>query len=303
MTTPTALFAGPGAYRTLHPNLTGSDPFTPHRPLGGQTPLSSRGAFSLQMGTRGGENALLNVKGGLTPFGGGWVEVVVSGGAYLALGGDRLLVSGVGVPMGPVTLMVDRLEGLGLEVGMPVLVETEALVVGGQRVSTGRMRPWRGSRPGAVRGDPRPVAEAVLRRIAAPDTAIRKGLEALAAGDVRRGARLLAGLGRGLTPEGDDVLAGHAAWCHAAGARLRVSELVAGRASPIGLAYLRCAERGELFAPAAALLAAIRGGEHERALSLLPAVRALGASSGTALVWGIAAGAVSSTTVDEHSPS
>ena len=109
MTGPTALFAGPGAYRTLRPNLKGSDPVTSPNPQGGQTPLCSRDTFPLQMSSRARANPLLNDKGGQTPLSLGWVEVVVGGGAYLAVGGDRLLLSRAGVPVGPLTLVVDRL--------------------------------------------------------------------------------------------------------------------------------------------------------------------------------------------------
>ena len=179
MTGPTALFAGPGAYRTLRPNLKGSDPFTSPNPQGGQTPLCSRDTFPLQMSSRARANPLLNDKGGQTPLSLGWVEVVVGGGAYLAVGGDRLLLSRAGVPVGPLTLVVDRLEGLRLEVGMPVVVRAEALTVSGQRVSVGRVRPWCGLVVGPANGDPRPVVEAVLERLPAPDTAIRDGLEGL----------------------------------------------------------------------------------------------------------------------------
>jgi hypothetical protein len=62
----------------------------------------------------------------------------------------------------------------------------------------------------------------------------------------------------------------------------------AGRSSPLGLAYLRCAARGELPDPAARMLAALRVGS-------VPAVRVAarrsaewGATSGAALVWGMA---------------
>jgi hypothetical protein len=158
-------------------------------------------------------------------------------------------------------------------------------------------------RAGAASGDPRAVAQRVLERLPAPGRGLRDGVDALAAGAVRWAAQLLAGRGRGLTPEGDDILAGYAAWRHAAGAPARISALASSRASPIGLAYLRCAERGELAEPAAALLAAVRAGDQGRALALLPGLRAWGASSGSAIAWGIAAGAISSTTVDEHPPS
>jgi hypothetical protein len=98
------------------------------------------------------------------------------------------------------------------------------------------------------------------------------------------------------------VLAGYAAGRYALAAPVRLTADADGLASPIGLAYLRCAERGELAEPAAAVLGAVGAGKSERALSLLPGLHRWGASSGFGLLWGIAA-AVSSTSVDGRLPS
>jgi hypothetical protein len=108
---------------------------------------------------------------------------------------------------------------------------------------------------------------------------------------VRDAVRLLAGRGEGLTPAGDDGLAGYAGWAAATGATPELSALAAGRASPIGLAYLRCAERGELPAPAAATIAAVLAGDREAAARRARVLRRWGGSSGSALLWGIGAGA------------
>ncbi|HEV2775641.1 MAG TPA: DUF2877 domain-containing protein, partial [Solirubrobacteraceae bacterium] len=61
--------------------------------------------------------------------------------------------------------------------------------------------------------------------------------------------------------------------------------------APLGRAYLRCAERGELPAPAAAVLSAIRRGDRAGAARRAARLADWGASSGAALLWGIAAGA------------
>ena len=98
----------------------------------------------------------------------------------------------------------------------------------------------------------------------------------------------LAGRGEGLTPAGDDVLAGFAAWRWASGAPVA---LPAQRCAPLGREYLRCAERGELPAPAAAVLAAIRAGDAPAAARRAGGLAEWGASSGAALLWGMAAGA------------
>jgi Protein of unknown function (DUF2877) len=103
----------------------------------------------------------------------------------------------------------------------------------------------------------------------------------------------LAGLGRGLTPEGDDVLAGYAGWRSATCDPVLISGRATGLASPIGLAYLRCAERGELPDGAARLVAACRAGDTAAGLSALPDLRRWGSTSGAAVAWGIGAGTAS----------
>ena len=108
------------------------------------------------------------------------------------------------------------------------------------------------------------------------------GLAALRGGDLEAAVAALAGRGDGLTPAGDDVLAGYAAWSGAA-----LSPLAAG-ASPIGLAYLRCAERGELPEVVARVVAAIRAGDAEAARRRARALSRWGSSSGAAILWGVA---------------
>ncbi len=135
------------------------------------------------------------------------------------------------------------------------------------------------------------AAMAALADLPEPPQRLRPGIAMLAAGRIRDSVRALAGLGEGLTPEGDDVLAGAAAalfWLRSA-ATESISTLADGRASPLGLAYLRCAERGELPDGAAQLLGAIRGGSPRGVAAALTSVRSWGASSGTALAWGICA--------------
>jgi Protein of unknown function (DUF2877) len=104
-----------------------------------------------------------------------------------------------------------------------------------------------------------------------PPGFLGRGITALAAGRVRDAVHAHAGLGEGLTPAGDDVLAGYAAARGALGAlgapegvalngSVPLSTLAAERSSALGLAYLRCAQRGELPDAGAQLLVAIRCG-------------------------------------------
>jgi hypothetical protein len=61
------------------------------------------------------------------------------------------------------------------------------------------------------------------------------------------------------------------------------------RSSELGLAYLRCAQRGELLDAGSLLVHAILRGDAPDALAAVPLLRGSGASSGTALAWGIVA--------------
>jgi hypothetical protein len=68
-----------------------------------------------------------------------------------------------------------------------------------------------------------------------------------------------------------------------------LSPRACGRSSPLGLAYLRCAERGELPEPAGALLQALVAGDAAAAGRRARRLATWGASSGAALFWGMAA--------------
>jgi hypothetical protein len=143
-----------------------------------------------------------------------------------------------------------------------------------------------------------------LARTAGP--AAGRLLEAALRGEaaaLARAARGLAGLGPGLTPSGDDLLAGFvAAWTlvgealgqgHAACERVTAA-IVAGAtraASPLGRAWLGHARRGELLEPMTRFVAALFAPELR---DLAPAVRdalAVGSSSGTDWMVGFLLGA------------
>jgi hypothetical protein len=120
----------------------------------------------------------------------------------------------------------------------------------------------------------------------------RSAVAALVAGDARPAGALL-GDGPGLTPAGDDVVAGALAACALAGreAALRSApELVAAaraRTTALSAALLSCAAAGQVVPEAARLLAALGGtGGVAAALAEL---RAVGSTSGTALAVGIVA--------------
>jgi len=224
----------------------------------------------------------------------GVVEIALRPGGYVVLGGGRwLLVAHARAPQGPLTLAVTGLEARPLAAGEPVRVEDGALTIGDRAPIA--LAP----RAVAAPAEPRVIAPAgndvvahafaaALAASPAPGDELAPGLDALRRGDHAGAVASLAGLGPGLTPSGDDVLAGYAAWCHGSGVPVR---LAAERCSPIGRAYLRCAERGELPQVAERVLQAIRAGDADGARRRARALRHWGASSGTAILWGAAAGA------------
>jgi hypothetical protein len=227
----------------------------------------------------------------------GTVEIVLRRGAYLSFGADWIALADVGAPFGPLSVAVRGIAELGLAPGMEVRTGDGRLVCGDAVLTLERMRERRTTpvEPGSIAG-----ASAVLRAVGAADVELppvpallRAGVDAIATGSSRREAvDLLAGLGDGLTPAGDDVLAGYAAWL-AVGEEeeARLSTLTVGRSSPLGLAYLRCAERGELPDAAAELLSAIHRGSASAVRDAIPGLCAWGANSGVALAWGLLAAA------------
>jgi len=226
----------------------------------------------------------------LAAGGGGAVEIALRPGGYVRLRtGDWLLVAHARAPRGPLTLAVTGLEGRPLAAGEPVRIADGALVLGERSpIALGSLGAT--PAPAAPPLDPgwREALAAALAACPEPGPELAPGLAALRRGDRAAAVAALAGLGPGLTPSGDDVLAGYAAWRHRSGAAVR---LAAERCSPLGRAYLRCAERGELPEVAERVLDAIRAGDADGARRRARALSRWGASSGTAILWGAAAGA------------
>jgi hypothetical protein len=113
------------------------------------------------------------------------------------------------------------------------------------------------------------------------------------AASAARAARGLAGLGPGLTPSGDDLLAGFAAAWILVGdslgldgvARERVMDGIVGGArrgaSPLGRAWLEHARRGELLEPMTRFVAALLAAEARDLAGTVRGALEVGSSSGT----------------------
>lgn len=223
---------------------------------------------------------------------GGHVELAFGPGGYLRLGRRHVLLAPARSPLGPLSILVAGLGRGDLVPGDPAAVSGGALVVGPLRIELAGARDAPAPRAGELAVGWSVALEAARDAVAPAPPALASGIAALAAGDLAHAVAQLAGRGDGLTPAGDDVLAGFAAWRWSCG---RPVALPAQRCAPLGRDYLRCAERGELPEPAAAVLNAIRDADPRRAARSAARLADWGASSGAALLWGIAAGAAATT--------
>jgi Protein of unknown function (DUF2877) len=129
-------------------------------------------------------------------------------------------------------------------------------------------------------------------------TAADAGLPGDALAAVRRGdlltfAGLIGGRGAGLTPAGDDILAGALlvarVVCDGSATDLWTLRQCARRAptSDIAGAFLDCAARGRCIEPAHALLNGLAYADRGAVRSAADALRRFGSSSGAALAYGI----------------
>jgi hypothetical protein len=220
----------------------------------------------------------------------GRVAAAFGGGGYLRMPGGYLLLAPGGSPRGPLSLVVPGLTAPRAQA--PVAIRGASLRIGDDTISLARTECRRSPvRPAWIAVSARTAAERAQAAVAPVAPELSVGLAELARGSWAGGVRALAGLGEGLTPAGDDVLAGYAAWRWAAGAPVDPGPLAVQRCSPIGLAYLECAARGELPPFFDAVVAAVAAGNAPAAAIHARRADSWGASSGAALVHGLAAGA------------
>jgi len=131
---------------------------------------------------------------------------------------------------------------------------------------------------------------AILRALGPPRAAVAALLSALAADGAaarRRAALALLGRGPGLTPEGDDLLAGACVTAAAAGDPLALPPGLRTLTTPLSATLLELAAAGAGAAPVHALLELTS----ERWPAALLELEGLGASSGRAMALGVGAAA------------
>ena len=246
--------------------------------------------------------------------GGAWFEAGVgpAGGsvcgvfrlaAYLRVGGRILALCGPTVAAGPLHLRLDRLPVLC--VGQPVVLEGGRLAVGPGRGPSGAEALSLDLRS-APRWAPRPVDPAALLEAAAraghlpadgraagvdlPGPVVEGAGRMLLDGDLTGLARLVGGRGPGLTPAGDDLLAGAlvadaAIRPEAAGERRRAA--AASPTTDVAAAFLRWAAGGLCIQPVHDILDAMAAGDRAREDEARTRLVGIGASSGAALLLGL----------------
>lgn len=199
-----------------------------------------------------------------------WATVVASTrrGAYLLLDGGTevlpLLTSeALALPTAVRLAVPSALVSLGLEVGQEVEVGGSRIVAGALEVVVVRT-----VLPARVRPVPG----------GAPHTPVRSG-EVLA----------LLGRGPGLTPEGDDELAGRLLVTVAAGGAVPDLGPHLHRTTALSASLLRAAAWGYAVPEVVAYVDAVVGRDPVTARRLRPAVAAIGHTSGAALLRGVAA--------------
>jgi hypothetical protein len=220
--------------------------------------------------------------------------------AWLRLPGGLVALTAPAVPPGPLHVTLDR--PLPPARGAPVRRSGSRLRVGDFEVELGGARPWAGPLPDpgqvrrgaavAVRATAAAAASSALNAAPYREPA-RDAVDRLRGGDLAGAVGTLAGLGPGLTPAGDDALAGMLlalrAW-QGPGAAPRLVAAVAGApTTALSLAVLRCAAAGQALAPVHQLLAAAARGDHAGALAAAAAIAEVGATSGADFCYGFRA--------------
>jgi len=218
----------------------------------------------------------------------GSVETAFAAGGYVRVGQPAVLVAPVRSPFGPLSVLVAGLGPQPFAPGDPARMRRGALLVGRWRIVLDGAREVAAPRAVDRTTGWRSALADALAVVPTPPAALAGGLTHLASGDIETAVTELAGRGDGLTPAGDDMLAGFAAWRWADGMPLT---LPSDCCAPLGRDYLRCAERGELPEPAAGVMDAVRSGDAGSATRRARRLAAWGRSSGPSLLWGMAAAA------------
>ncbi len=217
---------------------------------------------------------------------------------YVSMPGGLVSLAAPGVRAGPIHVVLD-------EALPPVDRATRAgardgcLTIGRRSIDLAGAEEWRGPMPSAVdvRAHAHRIKDATneARRSAlhAEQYRARTALarELLAVGRLEDAAQILVGMGPGLTPSGDDALAGVLFTLRVAGGppveplTRRLAEI--GVTGEIPRAFLRWAARGQALAPVHELFVAAAADDVEEASRAARDIVTLGETSGADLLLGL----------------
>ncbi len=217
----------------------------------------------------------------------GVVRGVFSRAIHVQLGAALVVIVGPAEPSGPLHLRVDQLPAVAER--DPVTVTGDVMRIGAATtIDLARVLRWA---PAALISTPRwhtlPGAD---RSSLASERHLLAGItELLRADDVIAVVRELSGRGQGLTPAGDDVLAGIMITMHALSARqtslaVYLAEL---RTTDLAAAYLAWAAKGQCIQPTHDLLGALARRDESAIAVAEDTLLRHGASSGADLMLGI----------------
>ncbi len=206
------------------------------------------------------------------------VLAVFSKATYLQLDSDVVAIVTAEVPRGPLHLRMQQIPPM--EVGQSLFLEP---------IGEGQHRCWSPARiNGMALLRSRPSLPSADASALAGSAAVRRANEALKDHDLVGTVRHLAGLGPGLTPSGDDVLAGILLVASLT-QRFSPSQLCAAadtdRTHDISKSFLRWAANGHSIEPVHDLLLALAAGHPTHDAE--QAVAAVGATSGHDLLLGL----------------
>jgi len=211
----------------------------------------------------------------------GTVAAVFSKAAYLRLPAGLVALCTTEVPSGPVhargPFPIHRLAA-----GQAVTVDGS---VAGVELAGARV--WRGELPDLADVDLGIFDRAPASALAAYPERVARGVEHLAAGDLAGVVEALSGLGPGLTPAGDDALAGILLVAGSHDRAAAVEAAAQAMTNDIARAFLAWAARGQSIEPVHRLLAAT---DPKQVGSALADLLRFGHSSGADLLFGLRVG-------------
>lgn len=246
-----------------------------------------------------GAEAALHAAGAVVGPATGEVVASFDKALYARSAGGLAALVGPSTACGPLHVVLDRPPPRAAA-GTPVRLGGHELRVGGTAIALKGARSWRGPLPaGALAGEAVRAATAALAPVAARSalhvapfvTRLTAARGCLARDDLAGVAGALGGVGPGLTPSGDDALAGVLLAGRLRGGSLAEAALLgvaeAVRTTEISAAFLYWAARGQSLAPVHVLLAAADAGDVAAARAAGAELGAVGASSGADLALGL----------------